>query len=89
MMKIKILGSLIASLNRGAKNMKEWTSLGFRIKTGVREDGSKYNYIDAKEHDREICAFCGSKNLGSGSWSPEYCKDCGAVHFFGQWVRDM
>ncbi len=35
-----------------------------------------------------MCPFCGGTDIFSGSWSPDKCRDCGAVYFFGSWWEE-
>lgn len=40
-------------------------------------------------YDTSKCGICGSSNIyHGGSWTPEKCRDCGAVYFFGQWMEE-
>ena len=53
------------------------------------KEAKDYYYVDNPKYGKETCPFCGSKNYGGGgSWAPDGCLDCGAVHFFGIWFKD-
>ena len=36
----------------------------------------------------EKCGLCGSKDISSGSWSPDRCENCGAIESVGEWYID-
>ena len=52
------------------------------------ETGPRKTIREIVSSDSRICPFCGSKDIFSGSWSPDKCKDCGAVYFFGSWWEE-
>jgi hypothetical protein len=56
------------------------------IKT-TRKDGTKYQSI--KTENTTVCPFYGSKDIGSGSWTPETYRKCYAVFFFGEWHKEI
>lgn len=39
--------------------------------------------------DTSICGICSSNNVyQGGSWTPEKCRDCGAVFIMGVWMKE-
>jgi len=54
----------------------------------TRADGTQY--ISRKDiYGNNKCPFCFSTNIGGGSWSPDICKDCGAVYFWCEWHKEV
>ncbi len=52
----------------------------------VRKDGTKY--LSITSNDTGKCPFCGSTKIGGGSWTPDYCRECGATYFWGEWHKE-
>jgi len=50
------------------------------------KEDNKYYIINTNE--TEICPFCKSTKIFSGSWAPECCENCGASHMLGVWLKD-
>lgn len=50
----------------------------------VEKDGD----LIIETNNCQECAFCGSRNIGGGSWSPDGCRDCGAVYYFDAWIKE-
>lgn len=40
-----------------------------------------------KSDNTEMCPFCKSTAIYSGSWAPETCSNCGAQWMIGIWRR--
>jgi len=50
---------------------------------------NNYYFVDDPKYDKEQCPFCGSNRYGGGgSWSPDGCLDCGAIHFWKSWIKE-
>jgi ribosomal protein L37AE/L43A len=59
----------------------------YTVVNGVKcKEDDKYYII--KTNETEICPFCKSNRIYSGSWSPECCENCGAMHMLGIWLKD-
>lgn len=57
------------------------------VVNGVKcKEDDEYYYINTNE--TEICPFCKSTKIFSGSWAPECCENCGATHMLGAWLKE-
>ena len=53
----------------------------------TRKDGTRYRSIPS--NITQICPFCQSKDIGSGSWTPDTCRNCGATYFWREWHKEI
>ena len=55
------------------------------------DESGKYKKIEGFRPEGKLtnkCPFCDGET-SSGSWTPDKCKDCGAVYFFNAWSVDI
>ena len=53
-----------------------------------KRKGEEKTYYYIHSDQTRQCPFCKSRDIFSGSWAPETCRNCKATYFFGTWFLD-